>query len=56
MSEVCRRPARDADLDRWIRAHDQFMTHPEVLPRWSVMLSDVDPCKESFRELLFVYH
>jgi hypothetical protein len=55
-SEVCRRPARDADLDRWIRAHNRFMTHPEVLPRWSIMLSDVDPCRDSFRELLFVYH
>jgi hypothetical protein len=54
--EVCRRPADRADLGRWLRAHNRFMTHPEVLPHWSVMLSDSNPGSGTFRELLFVYH
>jgi hypothetical protein len=56
IQDVCRPPVNNSDLDRWLRAYNQFMVHSEVLPCWSVMLSDSRPSNGAFRELLFVYH
>jgi hypothetical protein len=52
LGDVCRSAEDGAG---WAEAHDRFMADPEVLPHWSVRLSELHPRKGAFRELLFVY-
>ncbi len=37
------------------RCYNRFMIHPDVLPTWSVELSEIQPGRNEFKEIVFEY-
>lgn len=39
----------------WIKTYNQFLVCAEILPNWSVQLSEINPAKNDFREICFEF-